>query len=182
MKGGPPKILWWRRSAPGMFYFIVILIGSGASPTLAAENRLQIQGEAERYHAVFHVENIVLYTPRKLSYSEILSAEYNCLIVCTYLIHAPELYYRSTWKSEIEETGASEGSADTFVAKLPKSVDSGDTLELEWAKVPGLTITFNHQLLGTFGDATIFQAVFNTFLGPTAPSGMAVELLGQAPG
>jgi hypothetical protein len=45
-----------------------------------------------------------------------------------------------------------------------------------------LTISFNHQIFGTFNDATIFQAVFNTFLGPTAPPGMAAKLLGQPPG
>jgi hypothetical protein len=124
----------------------------------------------------------VLYTPRKLSYSEILSAKYNCLIACNYLIHAPEAYYRSTWKNELEQTGASDASAEAFVTKLPKSVNRGDVLELEWAENPGLTITFNNQRIGTLSDATIFKAVFDTFLGPTAPSGMATMLLGQAPG
>ena len=176
------KPLRWRWSAHSMFYFVVLVICRGSSFTLAAGDRLQIQGVAERYHSVFHVENIVLYTPRKLTYSEILSAKYNCLMICNYLIHAPEAYYRSTWKSELKETGASDVSAEAFVAKLPKSVSSGDTLELEWATVPGLTITFNHQLFGTFNDPVIFQAVFNTFLGPTAPSGMAAKLLGEPPG
>jgi Chalcone isomerase-like len=176
-----PKSLRWRRSAKIIISFIAVLISFGWSLTLAAGDSLRIQGEAERYHSVFHVENIVLYTPRKLSYSEILSAKYNCLIVCNYLIHAPEAYYWSTWKNELEQAGASEISAETFVTKLPKSVNRGDMLELEWTELSGLTITFNHHPSATLKDVTIFKAVFNTLLGPTAPSGMAAKLLGQTP-
>jgi Chalcone isomerase-like len=184
MKSCFPFLRTLRRRQPvhSTFYFVAILISSGSSLTLAAGDRLQIQGEAERYHSLFHVENIVLYTPHKLSYRDILSAKYNCLIICNYLIHAPEAYYRSTWKSELAETGASDTSAEAFVTRLPKSVNSGDSLELKWAKASGLTISFNHQIFGTFNDATIFRAVFNTFLGPTAPPGMAAKLLGQPPG
>jgi len=177
-----PKSLRRPRSAGSIICCVAVLISFGWSLALAAGVHLQIQGKAERYHSIFHVENIVLYTPHKLAYSEILSAKYRCLIVCSYLIYAPEAYYRSTWKNELEQTGASDASAEAFVTKLPKSVTRGDMLELEWAELPGLTITFNHQRFGTLNDATIFRAVFNTFLGPTAPSGMAAKLLGQPPG
>ena len=154
---------------------------SSASVTgLHANELLQIQGKARRYYAVLHVENIELYTPRKLSYSQILSGDYDCMVRCIYLVYAPEGYYRSNWKSELIEVGASEASADAFITKLPKSVKSGDILELEWAKDTGLSITFEHQLLGRLNDIATFEAVFNTFLGPHSPSGMAADLMGSS--
>jgi hypothetical protein len=152
---------------------------SALAAGLHANELLQIQGKARRYYSVLHVENLELYTPRKLSYKEILSGDYDCMVRCIYLVYAPEPYYQSKWKSELMDAGASEASAEAFLAILPKSVSSGDTLELQWSKNSGLSVTFGNQLLGRLKDVTTFEAVFNTFLGPHSPSGMAADLIGS---
>ena len=182
MESGIPavQISKIRRKAPVIAYVVAAVVNSAFLIGLHANELLQIQGKARRYYAVLHVENIELYTPQKLSYSQILSGDYHCMVKCIYLVYAPEPYYQSKWKSQLIEAGASEASADAFLTKLPKSVNSGDILELEWVKEAGLSITFDNQLAGRLNDVGTFEAVFNTFLGPHAPPGMAAELIGTA--
>jgi hypothetical protein len=168
------------RRARVIAYVVTAIVNSAFLIGLQANELLQIQGKARRYYTIIHVENIELYTPQKLSYNQILSGNQHCMIKCIYLVYAPVPYYQSKWKTQLIEAGASEASADAFLARLPKSVNSGDILELEWVKDTGLSITFNGQPAGRLNDVAIFQSVFNTFLGRHAPPGMAADLIGSA--
>src|ERR1700732_46958 len=84
---------------------IVAAVSLGIVKALQAEEALQIQGHASRYHTAlahkFHVSDDELYTPKKLSYEEILSGRYSCTIKYTYLLYAPAFYFRPRWKRKL---------------------------------------------------------------------------------
>lgn len=168
---------------------VLVLIVSAVSlvivKTPQAEEALQIQGHASRYHTAlahkFHVSDDELYTPKALSYEEILSGRYSCTIKYTYLLRAPALYFRPRWKEALIDLGASQASAEKFVETLPDSVNTGQVLELQWKPNVGLTIRFENQDRGTLNDMELFQAAFNSVLGPCAPDGVPEALIGNRP-
>ena len=164
---------------------IVAAVSLGIVKALQAEEALQIQGHASRYHTAlahkFHVSDDELYTPKKLSYEEILSGRYSCTIRYTYLLYAPALYFRPRWKEALIDLGASQASAEKFAAMLPDSMNTGQVLELQWKPNVGLTIRFENQDRGTLNDVEAFQAAFNSVLGPCAPDGVPEELIGNRP-
>jgi hypothetical protein len=84
---------------------IVSAVSLGIVKALQAEEALQIQGRASTYHTAlahkFHVSDDELYTPKKLSYEEILSGRYSCTIKYTYLLYALALYFRPRWKEAL---------------------------------------------------------------------------------
>jgi hypothetical protein len=163
----------------------VSAVSLGIVKALQAEETLQIQGHASRYHTAlahkFHVSDDELYTPKKLSYEEILSGRYSCTIKYTYLLYAPALYFRPRWKDALLDLGASQASAEKFVAMLPDSMNTGQVLELQWKPNVGLTIRFENQDRGTLNDMEAFQAAFNSVLGPCAPDGVPEGLIGDRP-
>jgi hypothetical protein len=77
--------------------------------------------------------------------------------------------------------GASQASAETFAAMLPDSMNTGQVLELQWKPNVGLTIRFENQDRGTLNDIEVFQAAFNSVLGPCAPDGVPEGLIGDRP-
>jgi len=164
---------------------MVVAVSLGTVIALQAEEALQIQGHASRYHTAlahkFHVSDDELYTSKKLSYEEILSGRYSCTIRYTYLLYAPALYFRPRWKEALIDLGASDTSAEKFVAMLPDSVSTAQVLELEWKPNVGLTIRFENQDTGTLNDMEAFQAAFNSVLGPCAPDGVPEGLIGNRP-
>jgi hypothetical protein len=168
-----------------VFILIVSAVSLGIVKALLAEEALQIQGHASRYHTAlahnFHVSDDELYTPKKLSYEEILSGRYSCTIRYTYLLYAPVVYFRPRWKEALIYLGASQASAEKFVAMLPDSVNTGQVLELQWKPNVGLTIRFENQNRGTLNDMETFQAAFNSVLGPCAPDGVPEGLIGNRP-
>src|ERR1700731_3687580 len=164
---------------------IVAAVSLGIVKALQAEEALQIQGHASRYHTAlahkFHISDDELYTPKTLSYEEILSGRYSCIIKYTYLLHAPALYFRPRWKEALIDLGASQASAEKFVATLPDSMNTGQVLELQWKPSVGLTIRFENQDRGTLNEIEAFQAAFNSVLGPCAPDGVPEGLIGDRP-
>jgi len=164
---------------------LVAAVSLGIVKALQAEEALQIQGHASRYHTAlthkFHVSDDELYTPKKLSYEEILSGRYSCTIKYTYLLYAPAIYFRPRWKEALIDLGASQASAEKFVAMLPDSMNTGQVLELQWKPNVGLTIRSENQDRGTLNDMEAFQAAFNSVLGPCAPDGVSEGLIGNRP-
>jgi hypothetical protein len=164
---------------------MVVAVSLGTVIALQAEEALQIQGHASRYHTAlahkFHISDDELYTPKKLSYEEILSGRYSCTIKYTYLLYAPAFYFRPRWKEALIDLGASEVSAERFVAMLPDSMNTGQVLELQWNPNVGLIIRFENQDRGTLNDVEAFQAAFNSVLGPCAPDGVPEGLIGNRP-
>ena len=68
-----------------------------------------------------------------------------------------------------------------FVAALPASIKNGDKLDLLWVPNRGLEVRYNDASSASLGDLSTFRAVFDSALGPNAPSGIPEAIFGRRP-